>query len=100
MSQPNNVIAAGMDQLYALYSIQSILQNIYDNLALISEGQTGLVITVDNVSLYALAAKYYGDATAWTVIAEANGLTDPMILNTTTITIPPSAISTGGILDA
>ena len=96
--ETNDVIALQMEQLYSLYGIKAILQNIYDNLALISEGAAGQDITVSNVSLFALAAKYYGDATAWNVIAEANGLTDPMIFETMTITIPSAAVSTGGIL--
>lgn len=100
MTQTNDVIATEMEQLYALYTLQNILQQIYDNLALISEGATGQVITVNNTSLYALAAQYYGNADDWTVIAEANGLTDPMITQTLTLTIPSSAISTGGVLNA
>lgn len=100
MTQTNDVIATEMEQLYALYTLQYVLQQIYDNLALISEGATGQVITVSNVSLYALAAQYYGNADDWTTIAEANGLTDPMVNGTMTLTIPASAISTGGILNA
>ena len=98
--QPNNVIASNMEILYSLYSIQSVLQEIYDNLALISEGSQGVVLTVKNLSLFALAAKYYGDATSWTVIAIANGLTDPMVLQEITLTIPQTAVTTGGILNA
>lgn len=98
MTEPNDVIAVQLEQLYNLYKIKSLLQGIYNNLSLIAEGATGQVITVNNVSLYTLAAKYYGDATAWTVIAQANGLTDPQITQTTTLTIPSSAISVGGIL--
>lgn len=100
MTQTNDVIATEMEQLYAMYAIQAILQQIYDNLALISEGAQGQVITVNNVSLYQLAAKYYGDADEWTTIAQANGLTDPMITTVMTLTIPSSATETGGILSA
>lgn len=100
MTIANNIIATEMDQLYALYSLQSVLQQIYDNLALISEGAQGQVITVNKTSLYTLAAKYYGNAEAWTTIAQANGLTDPMISQLTTLTIPASPIDTGGILNA
>ena len=98
MTQTNDIIATEMNQLSALYGIQGILQQIYNNLALINAGATGSVITVSNTSLYYLAAQYYGDATSWTVIADANGLTDPMIFGTMTLTIPSSAVSTGGIL--
>jgi hypothetical protein len=94
----NDVIAQDMEQLYALYSLQNILQQIYLNLSLIEEGAAGTQITVNNTTLFYLAASYYGDATSWNVIAEANGLTDPMITNVITLTIPSSAVNTGGIL--
>lgn len=101
MSESNNVIATQMEQLYALYTISAVLQQMYDNLALVEEGQTGQVISVNNVSLFYLAAKYYGDATSWTVIAEANGLSDPYVFGLMPeLTIPPAAISTGGILSS
>lgn len=100
MTQPNNVIAQSMEQLFSLYGIQNILGEIYDNLALISEGATGEVIEVSNTTLFYLAAKYYGDATSWTTIADANGLTDPLIIDTIQLTIPSSAVNTGGILNA
>ncbi len=38
--------------------------------------------------LYALAAEYYGDALAWTLIARANGLSDPQIQTDSTLIIP------------
>ncbi|MDE2024866.1 MAG: hypothetical protein KGJ07_00055 [Patescibacteria group bacterium] len=99
MTETNDVIATQMNQLYALTGIQSMLQAIYNNLALISEGGAGQVITVNNISLFYLAAKYYGDATEWTTIAEANGLYDPMIIDTIQLTIPSAAAAnTGGIL--
>ncbi|MFL9904220.1 LysM peptidoglycan-binding domain-containing protein [Paraburkholderia fungorum] len=51
-----------------------------------------MAITTVTVSpgddLYRLAAQYYGDATAWTLIARANGLTDPLIQTDSTLDIP------------
>jgi nucleoid-associated protein YgaU len=38
--------------------------------------------------LYRLAAEFYGDAMGWTLIARANGLSDPLILIDATLTIP------------
>ncbi len=38
--------------------------------------------------LYRIAAQFYGDATAWTIIATANGLSDPLIQADATISIP------------
>jgi nucleoid-associated protein YgaU len=49
--------------------------------------------TTVNVSpgddLYRLAAQYYSDASAWTLIAAANGLSDPLIQTSAALTIPP-----------
>jgi nucleoid-associated protein YgaU len=38
--------------------------------------------------LYRLAAEYYDDASAWTLIARANGLSDPLIQTDSTLIIP------------
>lgn len=38
--------------------------------------------------LYRIAAQYYGDASAWTLIATANGLSDPLVQTDATISIP------------
>lgn len=60
---------------------------------------TNKVVTVAGGNLYALAAKYLGDATKWYQIAQLNGLDDPMISGVVTLTIPQSNIaSNGGIL--
>ena len=40
-------------------------------------GGTSNTINVINPNLMALAAQYYGDATQWRIIADANNLTDP-----------------------
>lgn len=57
-------------------------------------------ITVAGTTLYHLAAKAYADATLWTLIAAANGLTDPWVDGITTLTIPrPSGRqASGGVL--
>ncbi len=38
--------------------------------------------------LYRIAAEFYGDATAWTLIAFANSLTDPLIQEDAVLVIP------------
>jgi nucleoid-associated protein YgaU len=50
--------------------------------------------------LYRLASQYYGDAAAWTLIARANGLTDPLIDTDSTLVIPAynAAQANDGIL--
>ena len=47
-------------------------------------------ITVVNPNLFAVAAQYYGDATLWEGIAEANGLVDPQPRGIFTLSIPAS----------
>ena len=83
-----NLQAADLTALNQLNVMQSVLQNMATNIALIESGTIGQVISVTNSNLFAIAAQQYGDATQWTVIAEANGLTDPMIEATITITLP------------
>lgn len=38
--------------------------------------------------LYRLATQIYGDASAWTLIATANGLTDPVVQVDATLAVP------------
>ena len=45
-------------------------------------------ITVAGGNLYAIAAQEYGNAMGWVQIAQANGLTDPQITGTVTLTSP------------
>jgi hypothetical protein len=49
-------------------------------------------ITLTGGNLFAIAAAQYNDATLWSQIAQANGLVDPVISGTISLTI-----STGGI---
>ena len=60
---------------------------------------TQLVQVAPGMNLYAMAAKYLGDATQWIRIAQTNGLADPYIYATGTLVIPnPDATLTGGIV--
>lgn len=79
MSLSNNALATTMDTINQLYLLQSILINMQSNLILIEEGAAGNIITVQGANLYQLAAQQYGDASEWTTIADANGLTDPVV---------------------
>ena len=57
-----------------------------------------ITVTGADRTLFHLALRYYGDATEWVRIASANGISDPMISGTMTLTIPDkSAVKTGGI---
>ena len=53
-------------------------------------------ITVAGGNLFDLAAKHLGDATQWNRIAEASGLTDPMLSGVVTLTIPGVDTTAGG----
>ena len=46
--------------------------------------------------LYRLAAQYYGDASAWVLIAYANGLSDPLIQADAALAIPAYSASRVG----
>jgi hypothetical protein len=87
MSETINLQADDLYSLNNLYVMQTILQNMNKNIQLIEAGTIGKVLTVTNANLYRIAAEEYGDATQWTVIANANGLTDPMIEATLTLTL-------------
>lgn len=58
-------------------------------------------IAIAGGNLFALAAQYLGDASQWNRIAQLNGLTDFLIIGTTTLVIPPvdANAGNGGILN-
>lgn len=99
---PNNPVAinaakfnanlANMNSLAALYPLQNALTRMGTNL----QAQSGNTpasntntVTVAGGTLYQVAAAQYGDATQWKVIADANGLKDPVLTGTVTLKIPP-----------
>jgi nucleoid-associated protein YgaU len=55
-------------------------------------------VTVVGGDLFRLAQQYYGDATAWTLIAQANSLSDYVLIGQMTLIIPDyNATWTGGV---
>ena len=60
-------------------------------------GVSGSSITTTS-DLYTLAAQQYGDVSAWTTIAKANDLTDPILTGINTIRIPPTQDGSNGVL--
>lgn len=57
------------------------------------------VVTVAGGNLFRLAADLLGDATQWLRIAQANGVSDPMIEGVVTLRIPdPDPQAGGGIV--
>jgi hypothetical protein len=90
-TQTSNVLDLG-----SLYGLQSILGRLNANLTSVNSGPNTLAVAGGN--LYQIAEQQYGDATAWTAIAKANGLTDPFIQGSAILTIPPLSDQSGGIL--
>lgn len=88
-----------MQTYWQLFALKFYLERIQANLAIINAPPNAQTVNVSKTTLFALAAQYYGDATQWGVIANANGLIDPMITQPTTLFIPAwNQIDTGGIL--
>ena len=53
-------------------------------------------ITVVGGNLFALAEVYLNDATQWVRIAQANGLSDPLLTGLNTLVIPEKNPNAGG----
>ena len=53
-------------------------------------------ITVTGGNLFQVAAQQLGDATQWIRIAQANGLSDPMLMGLVTLSIPATDPAAGG----
>ena len=68
------------------------------NLGTIGKGTNS--VTQAGGNLYGIAAKAYGDATAWTTLAKANKLSDPQLTGVNTITIPDAPDGAGGVFHA
>jgi hypothetical protein len=82
-----------------LLQLQGLLGRMSTNLGQINS--SGRTITVGGGNLFDLAAKEYGDPSAWTQIAQANNLSDPTLAGISTLIIPPYNNGTsGGILSA
>lgn len=77
----------------ALYNMQSVLSRLNKN---VQSGQTAdgvREITLSGGNLYQVAANQYGDASLWSSLASANGLTDPQLTGINTLTIPSNPTS-------
>jgi hypothetical protein len=75
-------------QLPELYELRSICARMQVNMPLVSTPTSAKTITVGGGDLYTIASQQYGDATRWTDIAAANGITDPVLTGINTLTIP------------
>lgn len=78
-------------QSAALYNLNSVCGRMSSNLgALGSPSPETTTVQVSGGTLYQVAADQYGDPTQWETIAQANGMTDPVITGNVTLKIPPA----------
>lgn len=94
MTVSNDVLATNIEELAELYLLQSILNNMQNNLSLISEGATGQTVIMTNANLFQVATQYYGDPNQWVTIADANGLSSPYATGGTILSIN---LTNGGV---
>lgn len=100
-SQPQQIAANLQNQQQAsavlpqLYALGSVLSRMASNIN--AAGQGGNTKTLIGGDLSFLAAKVYGDATAWTTIARANDLLDPVLQGENTLTVPPTPDGADGV---
>lgn len=80
---------SGFTQLADLEDLSSVTGRMATNLLNVSS--SGAKIVQAGGDLYTLAAVAYGDASAWDVIARANGLADPILEGLNTLLIPRTA---------
>lgn len=90
--------AAAMEQLGDLYNLRNVLGRMQANLGQVNSSQRTVAAAGGN--LFQIAEQQYGDASAWTTIAKANGLTDPFIQGAQILTIPPLPDGADGVLQA
>lgn len=87
---------AAFTSLPPLYNLQAVLGRMNANLG--SVAGAGSSRTVAGGNLLRIAADAYGDASAWTGIAKANGLSDPQLAGVNDLLIPSRPDKAGGFL--
>lgn len=88
--------AAAFTTLPQLYGLQSVLGRMNANLGSVAGASS--TQTVAGGNLQRIAADTYGDASAWTGIAKANGLSDPQLVGVQDLRVPLVPDNTGGVL--
>lgn len=53
-------------------------------------------VTVAGGTLFRVALDWLGDATQWVLVAQLNGLSDPMLSGLSTLRLPPVDPNAGG----
>jgi hypothetical protein len=84
------------NKLPNLYSLQDVVGRMRTNIG--SVAGSGRVLPTSGGNLMDIAASEYGDAGAWTGIAKANNLSDPVLTGVKNIAVPLRKDTAGGIL--
>lgn len=91
--------AANYLQLGNLYTLQSTLGRLDVGLSQVAGlGTTVQSLKVAGGDLFTVAKDLYGDARKWTGLAEANGITDPVLTGVTELKVPEKVPDSGGVL--
>lgn len=85
-----------MTTLPQLYNLNSVLGRMGGNLGAVTGGSRS--VTQAGGNLFSTAQQAYGDASSWTTIARANGITDPVLSGVNTLKVPTVADGQGGVL--
>jgi nucleoid-associated protein YgaU len=87
---------ASFESQPSLLSLQGVMGRMAGNLNSVRTNSSS--VTTAGGNLQTIAAKQYGDATSWTAIAKANGMTDPVVSGVQTLTVPVQPDTAGGVL--
>lgn len=101
VSQFAGSLALGVNatsQSSAMIGISRTLGRMQVNLSALNSGTKSVVAS--GTDLFHIAADQYGDAMAWTQLAQGNGLIDPTLAQITTLTVPPVPSVINGVVNA
>lgn len=93
-----NAQMANVTQSARLAELNNVLGRMSSNVIAVTASPTTVAVVGGN--LFQVANQQYGDATAWTGIARANGLTDPFVSGVKVLKIPQVADGAAGVLVA
>lgn len=93
-----NAQISGYTQTPLLLNLQNIGGRMGTNLGSIGTSRNNFTTAGGN--LFEMASKAYGDISAWTTLARANNLTDPVLVGVKTISVPPTPDDNGGVYRA
>lgn len=90
--------SANLSQLNGLLRLNSVVNRMSANL--VAPAIAPKTVTTAGGNLFTISQQQYGDATDWTGIANANGISDPFIQGTQTLSIPAEPDGADGVLSA